>query len=174
MASQDDKPAADDALGDLYREVGHLVYRRCLMILRDPQEAMDVTQWTFIRAIETRFEVRSRAEALSWLYQTASRRCLAWIRDESNRRRLRAVHAPELRGSAPPTPEHHVAGREILNKALKQVDAKTAEIALMTHVQGISVERTAELTGISVRTIARARRKFEACLKELSSTVEES
>ena len=44
-------------LGALYEQVGHLVLRRCQQILRNPEEAMDAVQWTFVRAIETGFEV---------------------------------------------------------------------------------------------------------------------
>ena len=156
-----------DPIGRLYEETGFLVYRRCLSMLANPQEAMDVTQWTYVRALEVGFEVRSRGEALVWLYGTATRRCLALLRDEGNRRRIRDAHTAEIGGGPAPSPEAQAVGHDLLRQALRRVDARTAEIALLTHVQGLSVERAAEICGVSERTVARERRVFEAALAGL-------
>lgn len=156
-----------DPIGSLYEETGFLVFRRCLRMLNDRQEAHDVTQWTFVRAMEVGFQVRSRGEALVWLYGTATRRCLALLRDEGNRRRIRDAHGAEIGAAPSPSPEAQTVGHDLLRRALREVDARAAEIALLTHVQGLSVERAAEICGVSERTVARERRVFEAALARL-------
>jgi len=136
-------------------------------MLHDRQEAHDVTQWTYLRAMEVGFEVRSRGEALVWLYGTATRRCLALLRDEGNRKRIRDAHGAEIGASPSPSPEAQAVGQDLLRRALRAVDVRTAEIALLTHVQGLSVARAADISGISERTVARERRVFEAALARL-------
>jgi RNA polymerase sigma-70 factor (ECF subfamily) len=137
-------------------------------MMSDPQEAMDVTQWTFVRAIETGFEVRSRPEALAWLYRTATQRCLWLLRNRRSRSHLRVVHHQALEGLRRPSPEASAADREIVNRVLAQVDERTGEIALLTWVQGLSNERVAEICEVSVRTVGRARADFEARVRALT------
>lgn len=155
-------------IGQLYEQVGHLVYRRCVQVLRNPEEAMDAVQWTFVRAIETKFEVRSRGEALAWLYRTASHRCLWVMRNGANRARITERHLPEMPGPPPATTEVDLASRDLLERALGDMTDEHAELVLMTYVWGYSNDRAAELAGTSVRTVGRARAAFEAKMKELA------
>jgi RNA polymerase sigma factor (sigma-70 family) len=134
---------------------------------RDPQLAMDVTQWTFLKALETGFEVRTRPEALSWLYRTATQRCLHLLRAHSTHERLHTEHRDALLGMPRPSPESTAADRELVHRALAMVDDRTGEIALLTWAQGMSNERAADLCGVSVRTVGRARSTFENCLRTL-------
>ena len=157
------------ALGELYERIGHLVLRRCMQILRDPEEAMDAVQWTFVRAIEVRFEVRSRGEALTWLYRTASRRCLWVMRNRSTRSRLTDRHRAELPAPPPLAVEADVVGRDLLVRALDGMTDDAAELVVMTYIWGYTNERAAELAGTSTRTVVRARGAFEARLRELAA-----
>ncbi|MCB9684009.1 MAG: sigma-70 family RNA polymerase sigma factor [Alphaproteobacteria bacterium] len=157
---------ARNAIADLYERAGHLVHRRCVRMLRDPEEAADVTHWVFVRAIEIGFEHRSDGESLSWLYATATRRCLHLLRDGGNRTRLRAMHGERLHPSAPPDAEDELGSRQELQRMLSLVDERTAEIALATYVMGLSNDRAAEMFQVSVRTVGRARQTFEAVVRQ--------
>jgi RNA polymerase sigma-70 factor (ECF subfamily) len=156
-----------EAVGRLYEETGFLVQRRCLRMLRDPEEAADVTHWTYLRALELNFEVRSRGEALAWLYLTATRRCLSLLRDGGNRRRLALLHEESLAPPGEGSPEAAAVTRDLFVRALRAVDDYTGEIAMLTYLQEMSVERAGELTETSVRTVARARARFQAELAQL-------
>ncbi len=151
-----------DPIGQLYEDCGFLVYRRCVRMLRNPTEATDVTQWTFTRAVEVQLDASQRAPALSWLYKTAANRCLTLLRDKRTRARLREVHTEALEPSRPPDAEGRAISRDILNKLLADVDERTATVALLTWGQGLSVERAAEVLGVSTRTVIRARKQIEA------------
>lgn len=149
----------------LYDETGHLVLRRCTQLLRDPQEAMDATQWVFLRALETELEVRSPGETLSWLYQTAVHRCLWTMRNRRRRGHLRVVHREELVGQPAPSAEGQAIDRDLIEQTIAQVDDRTAEIALLTWGMGLSNDRAAQMLDVSVRTIGRARVRFEQQLR---------
>lgn len=158
-------PSNRDNLATLYRSAGPLVMRRCVQMMGDPHEALDVTQWTFMRAVEVDFEVRSRGEALSWLYSTATRRCLWLLRNRTTRERLRLLHGDALRGLPNLGPESTFVQRDLVERVLGDVDERTGMIALLTWLQGLSNERAAEVCGVSVRTVGRARASFEERLR---------
>ncbi|MBX2798012.1 MAG: sigma-70 family RNA polymerase sigma factor [Myxococcales bacterium] len=160
--------AAPTNIAELYDAVGHLVFRRCLQILRNPEEAKDAVQWTFVRAIETGFEVRSSAEALSWLYQTASRRCLWVLRNARVRSGILDRHGTEALPSTIAMPVD-LESRELLAQALDGMVERDAQLVLMTHVWGYSTERAAEIAGTSVRTVGRARADFKERLRRLAA-----
>ncbi len=160
---------ANHPIATLYDELGAFVLRRSMQMMHDPHAAMDVTQWTFLKALETDFHVRSRPEALAWLYRTATQRCLHLLRARSTHRRLHHEHRDALMGLPRPSPESTAADRELVHRALGMVDERTGEIALLTWAQGMSNERAAELCGVSVRTVGRARATFEACLRTLAA-----
>ncbi len=161
-----DRRAAIEAL---YRETGHLVLRRCVRVLRRPEEAMDATQWTYLKAIESDFEVRSRPEALAWLYTTATRRCLALLRTSSTRSRLLDRYADDLVGM-PTTPiDVDAISRDLVRRALAHLDEADGELVVMTWGMGLTNERAAELRGVSTRTVGRARAAFEGALRDLGA-----
>ncbi len=161
----------DLTIDELYEQAGPLVLRRCTQMLGDPEESLDVVQWTFLRALEVGFEVRSLPEALAWLYQTATRRCLWLLRNQRTRRRLRVVHGDHLRSLPGDHPERAVVDRDLVRRVLQEVDDRTGEVALLTWVQGLSNQRAAEILGISVRTVGRARAEFESRIRiRLEST----
>ncbi len=155
------------AMDALYRETGFLVYRRCLGMLNNEQEAMDVTHWTYIRAIETGLVVQSIPQTLTWLYRTASFRCLALLRDTGNRRKLVARFAGDLRPAQLYSPEQQVMEHDILVQALRQVSERCGRVAILTHFQGLSVERSAEMLEVSVRTVWRERSDFQGVFDRL-------
>ncbi len=165
-------PSRRSELGRLYAETGHLVLRRCLQILQNSEEAMDAVQWTFMRAIETSFELRSRGEAMVWLYRTASRRCLWMMRNTSHRSRIVDRHRDELAGRPIPATEESLMRRELVARALEGMGDDAAQVVLMTYIWGYTNQRAAQLAGISVRTVGRARATFEARLRALAAPEE--
>jgi RNA polymerase sigma factor (sigma-70 family) len=162
----------NEPIGRLYAAAGHLVLRRCVQILRDREEALDVVQWTFVRAIEVGFEVRSQPEALAWLYQTASRRCLQLLRGGSTRTRLLDRHRVAMESL--PTIHHddRLVDRDLLTRALAELSDADAQMALMTYVWGFDVEHVAQIVSVSERTVRRAREAFQRGLVSLTQTEE--
>ena len=133
---------------------------------------MDAMQWTYLKAIESNFEVRSRPEALAWLYRTATRRCLALLRSGTTRARLLDHYADDLAGM-PNTPlDVDVVSRDLVGRALTRLDESAGEIVVMTWGMGLSNERAAELCGVSTRTVGRARATFEDALRDLGAMEE--
>ncbi len=135
-----------------------------------------MAEGAFVRAIEVGFALRTPGQALRWLYDTSTRRCLDLLRKRSTRGRLRLVHADELAGTPGRSAETRALERDLVLKVLDQLDDRTARIVLLTRVDELSSHRAAEIVGVSVRTVARAKAEFERSLQQLdgsaSSTAE--
>lgn len=140
------------------------VYSLALRMLRQEQDAEDVTQQTFLSALEHLSGFRGEASFSTWLLRIASHAALKVIR---KRKGLETVSLDEAaEGSrdsdAVPHPEyiadwrhspaelaHKNEVRRLLDDALNQLDEKHRLVFLLRDVEGISVKETAEALGLS-------------------------
>lgn len=140
------------------------VYSLALRILRQEQDAEDVTQQTFLSVVENLGSFRGESSFSTWLLRIATYAALKVIR---KRKGLDVVSLEEATEPADHTdtiphpefiadwrqsPEHLVHSREIqrlLDQALTRLDDKHRLVFLLRDVEGLSVKETAETLGIS-------------------------
>ena len=152
---------AFEALTNLYEQ---RVYSLALRMLRHEQDAEDVTQQTFLSALENLEGFRGDAAFATWLLRIATHAALKVIR---KRRGLdtvsleEAVEAAEADGPLPhpeyiadwrQSPEQLVLNNEtqrLLDDALARLDEKHRLVFLLRDVEGLSVKETAEALGLS-------------------------
>src|SRR4051812_19762065 len=70
-------------VGELFERYHGVVYRRCLALLRQPDDAAEAVQEVFERAVSGLGRFRLRAAPLTWLYAIATRHCLQLLRNRS-------------------------------------------------------------------------------------------
>jgi RNA polymerase sigma-70 factor (ECF subfamily) len=134
---------------DVYRFVCHLCAR---------DEAEDLTQETYLRALRALPRFAGRAAAQTWLLTIARRVCADHVRSAVRDRRLAAAAA--LAGGAPaPVPD---ASEAVAVRALLAgLDPDRREAFVLTQLVGLSYPEAAEVCGCPVGTIrsrvARAR-----------------
>lgn len=140
------------------------IYALARRILRHEQEAEDVTQQTFLSALEHLSGFRAEARFSTWLTRIATHAALKVLRKQ---RGLDLVPLdPE------PDPEHGTAmvalpefiaewaespavlagrheTRRLIEEALAQVDDKHRLVFLLRDVEGLSVRETAEALSLS-------------------------
>ncbi len=140
------------------------VYSLALKILRQEQDAEDVTQQTFLSAIEGLGNFRGEASFSTWLMRIATYAALKIIR---KRKGLNVVPLDET-GDADgswekiphpvfiadwrQSPEELVESREtqrLLDEALARLDEKHRLVFLLRDVEGFSVKETAAALGLS-------------------------
>jgi RNA polymerase sigma-70 factor, ECF subfamily len=140
------------------------VYSLALRILRQEQDAEDVTQQTFLSALENLETFRGEASFSTWLVRIATHAALKVIRkrkgldtvsleqntepaDESE-----GIPHPEYIADWRQSPEQLVHKNEIrrlLDEALSQLDEKHRLVFLLRDVEGLSVKETAAALGLS-------------------------
>jgi RNA polymerase sigma-70 factor, ECF subfamily len=153
-----------DAFETLTTRYEQRVYSLALRMLRHEQDAEDVTQQTFLSALESLPRFRGEASFSTWLLRIATHAALKVIRKRKGLDLVsleettepgaedRHVPHPEYIADWRQSPEQLVQRNEIqqlLNEALEQLDEKHRIVFLLRDVEGLSVRETAEALGLS-------------------------
>lgn len=152
-------PAALAALFDTHADK---LYRLALSLLRDPVEAEDIVQETFVKVMTRLEQFEGRARLETWLYRVAYNASL----DRLRRKRTDPLPADEPEaddGENLPmpqsfvdwsgTPETALLGAEAgaaLEAAIQQLPESLRVVFLLRDVEGFSTEEAAEGLGLSV------------------------
>lgn len=153
--------AAVEALTTRYERK---VFALALRMLRQHQDAEDVTQQTFLSALQSLPEFREEASFSTWILRIASHAALKVIR---KRRGLDVASLDAATGSdgdGGPIPHPDFIAdwrtsprelvtrdetRRLLEAALNELDEKHRLVFLLRDVEGFSVRETAEQLGIT-------------------------
>ncbi len=148
-----------DDIARLYRELGPLVHRRCLRLLRHPENARDATQEVFVRALRHAPELRWDRGCLPWLYRVATRLCLNRLRD---RRPEDSEGLERLAAGGPATgPEDWLEARRVVLGLLGQLAEDAAQIAVHAWMDGMTQEEIAGVMGLSRKTVGKKLARVE-------------
>lgn len=141
----------------LYKEYGPAVYRRCLRMLRDPEQAKDATQEVFMKLVRDMERLADRETILPWIYRVATNHCLNVRRNATRRGEDSAETELEIADTAkaPSYPD-----RALVQEVLAKFDLTTQTIAVGVLVDGMEHEEIAEVLGVSRRTVARKLERF--------------
>ncbi len=163
--------AAFDALVVKYRE---RVYSLAFHMLRNEQEALDVSQEVFMRAYFALGKFRGESGFFTWLYRIAVNLVYTHAKRESKRRELNVKAAGDGWGqvhAAVKTPEELAEKNEIqaaLHRALQALDLRFREVLVLKEIEGLEVEEVAEVLGLPQGTVKsrlfRARRQLKGLL----------
>jgi len=172
-----------DRFRDLVDRHGDVVYATLRRLAGSPELAEELAQETFVRAFEHLDEFRGEAGFRTWLVQIAinlvrdrrrrSRRSPAMISLEELRARSRGHDdPPERRPSVEPIAR--LAQREIsarLERELDRLPADYREAFVLKHVEGLSYEEIARVTGQTVGCLKvrvhRARTRLRQALADV-------
>jgi RNA polymerase sigma-70 factor, ECF subfamily len=152
------------------------IYAMVHQLLRNAEDAEEVTQDAFIRAHRGLGNFRGDSAFSTWLYQIATnlarnRYWYWWRRKRDKSVSLDAPVGPDndttiadLIPAEQETPEDATVTREFVSRVaecMEELNEKHREILILRNVQNLSYEEIAEILGISVGTvksrIARAR-----------------
>jgi len=170
------------ACSRLVTDYQRMVYQLALHLLRDPQEALDLSQEVFLRVFRTLGQFRGQSSLRTWIYRIvinqASNRQRWW------RRRHRAqqvtlddpsmMHGElaDSRSFAMPDrvlQQNEVAGRVWSALAGLPFDQRT--VIVLREIEGLSYDEIAESLGVAVGTVksrlARAREGLREALGHL-------
>jgi RNA polymerase sigma-70 factor (ECF subfamily) len=139
------------------------VYSLAMRILRQEHDAEDVTQQTFLSAMENLNGFRGDSSFSTWLLRIATHAALKIIRKRRGLETISLDEAteptdadkiphPEFIADWKQSPERLVEQREIrslVEEALARLDEKHRMVFLLRDVEGLSVRETAEALGLS-------------------------
>jgi RNA polymerase sigma-70 factor (ECF subfamily) len=153
-----------DAFETLTNRHEQRVYSLALRMLRHEQDAEDVTQQTFLSAVEHLAGFREEASFSTWLLRIATHAALKVIRKRKGlptvsleemtetQEGYEGIPHPEFIADWRQSPEELVWNNEIqrlLDGALADLDENHRVVFLLRDVEGMSVKETADSLGLS-------------------------
>ena len=134
-----------EALEALYRAFETPVYNLARRILRNPEDAEDVLQETFLEVVRSIRAYRGEGHLWGWIRRIASSKALMRIRKDH----VRAEEAfdEELAEGAPPV---SVPARLDLERALAHLSETSRAVVWLHDVEGYTHEEIAEMMGKTV------------------------
>ncbi|MCU0611882.1 MAG: sigma-70 family RNA polymerase sigma factor [Candidatus Eisenbacteria bacterium] len=140
-----------DAFGDLYRMYAPRIFSIASGLLLDRDEALDVTQETFIRAWRALPRFHQGSPLFPWLYTIARNRCMSRLARRSRDREC--VEFDDRVGGETDHSTRTVEIRRDLARALAELKPEHREIILLRHFQDLSYEEIAGSLGCPVGTV---------------------
>ncbi|HEX5303334.1 MAG TPA: sigma-70 family RNA polymerase sigma factor [Streptosporangiaceae bacterium] len=164
--------AGDPAgLADAYDRYAGPLHAFCLGILREPADAADVVQDTFVIAVPRMSSLRDPERLRSWLYTVARNECLRRLRGRSLQARLE--EAPEVTDEAADVAAdvEKAELRALVRQALPGVAPAEQEVLELQLRHGLAGGELASVLGVSRNhahaLMSRARVQLEAALGAL-------
>ncbi|WP_315626075.1 RNA polymerase sigma factor [Thermanaerothrix sp. 4228-RoL] len=158
------------------------IYRLALKILGNPQDAEDVLQETFIKALSALPTFEGRSSLSTWLYRIAVNEALMLLRRRKPETLLTDNDGDENESGENEVsflidwcclPEEELLSEEakrFLDNAIAQLPENLRLVFWLRDVEGLSIKETAETLGLSetnVKTrLLRARLKLREILSE--------
>jgi len=126
-----------------YRQFAPMVYRRCLFLLRSEESAMDVMQDVFVQVLRFRDKLQhQRPTSINVL------------------RKKRWEPLPEDLGARDRS-EELVLGRLLLDGIFQTEKPDTRVIAVYHYVDGMTLDETAKMAGLSVSGVRKRLKKLQ-------------
>lgn len=153
-----------EALEALANRYAGRVYSLALRMLRQEQDAEDVTQQTFLSALENLHGFRGEASFFTWLLRIATHAALKVIRKRKGLQTVSLEEVTDVEGNLDyvPHPEYIADWRQsteelvhrnevqhLLHEALGQLDEKLRLVFLLRDVEGLSIKETADALGLT-------------------------
>lgn len=145
----------------IYEKYAPMVYRRCLFLLKDENDASDLTQDVFLRIYtgRTRLDLNSPS---SLFWNTATHLALNRIRDKKRRGTVTSSEDLLLQIANARDEQDEYEAKSTLEKIFSREPESTRTMAVLHFVDGMTLEQVAEQVGLSVSGV----RKRLLCLKE--------
>jgi len=144
----------------LVKTASPAIYRLGLKMLGNPQDAEDILQNTFLKALQAWNEFEGRSNPLTWLYRIAINESLMNIRRRKVQIELADEHADESDEVIPPVqltdwcclPESEfitAESRKALDSAIQTLPEKLRAVFLLRDIEGLSIQETMDALGLS-------------------------
>ena len=164
-----------DAFAALCAPLEGMVYRHCLLMLRNPADAQDAAQEAMLRAFRAMPRFMGASSVSTWLYRIAHNVCLDWLKRPQTRRVTLSLNAMAEAGQEPADPQEgpetrylRQSDQEQLREALSNLSPENQALLTLRYGDDLSYEQLANILSISEGTVKsrlnRAKEKLRAFL----------
>ena len=150
-----------------------LIWRVCWHYMGERQAAEDCGQEAMLRIWRSLASYREDSGLESWVYRIAANCCLDALRKRKREQALSVENLAE-QGFDPPDPKADTEGQVIagaeqarLREAIALLPEEQRDALILTQLEGLSYERTAQLLGVSEGTVKSRINRAKARLREM-------
>lgn len=155
-----------DAIADIYDATKSSVYGFILSILKNPDDAEDVLQDTYIKICTSAALYESYGKPMAWILTIARNMALMKIRKQS-----RQVDIPDFAwGELTDDKKVSTEDKIVLEAALKRLTTEESSIVMLHAVSGIKHREIADILDMPLATVLS---KYNRALKKLRKILEE-
>jgi len=153
------------------------IYRLAVRLVRDPSEAEDVMQETFLNAFKAIDRFDGRSELRTWLYRIAYN--AAMMRFRKKRPEFVSIDSSEDPDDAIPAPrrfldwssraEDELQRAELraeLEKAIGELPEKLRAVFVLRELEGLSTDETATTLGVTIEAVKTRLHRARLWLRE--------
>lgn len=156
-----------EALHTLYEKTNKSIYAYALSITKDPHEAEDILQETFLKIYQKAPDYTSYDKPMAWIFTIAKNFALMKFRQRKKKDSMEVVED---------MPEPHfsfvedVSERIVLETAVKKLDDNERTILLLHAVAGLKNKEIADLLDMPINTVLS---KYNRTIKKMQKYLEE-
>ena len=155
-----------EAFEVLYRSTEKAVYALALSILRNPHDAEDIVQETYLKVRAAAHLYVPQGKPLAWLFTITKNLCRDLLRGQSRTEAAPDGAEDDLRFSYVSDP----TDRLVLEAALKALGEEERQVVLLHAASGLKHREIARDLGLPLSTVlsrySRALKKLKRCLSE--------
>lgn len=157
------------------------IYRLALKMLMREQDAEDVLQTTFLKALQHIGDFEGRSSLSTWLYRIAANEALMMLRRK--RPEISIDEEPDEADSSLPMPEQFtdwcclpeqefagIEAKRQLDRAIQQLPEKLRIVFLLRDIEGLSIKETGEALNLTETAVKTRLLRARLALREQLST----
>jgi len=147
------KEGEESALRELILRYERRLFRILYHLLRDPAEAKDILQETFIRVFTGSKNWEPRAKPATWITRIAINLALDQLR---RKKREKKTSTGWENPSQEPSPYRILWGKEVgkmVERAINSLPNGQREVFILRHYEGLSLQEIAEIRGCALGTV---------------------
>lgn len=168
-----------DAFDELIEKHEKTAYNLALKMLKNPEDAMDVSQEAFIKVFRSIKTFNFESAFSTWLYRIVTNTCLDFLRKRSTN--VYSIDNPiqtddgEIERDIPDdsdTPEELLEKKlikELVNNSIEKLDENHKVVIILRDIQGFSYEEISKILDCSIGTVKSRISRARNNLKEIVS-----
>lgn len=150
-----------DRIADIYDEVNSSLYGYILSFLKNPTEAEDVLQDTYVKICQSAGMYKSMGKPMAWILTIARNLSLMKIR---SRAKFADIEEYEWDNLSEGTGDFHVEDRAVLTAAMSKLSSEESQIVMLHAVSGMKHREIADMYDMPLATVLS---KYNRALKKL-------
>lgn len=143
------KKGDEGAFNELVRRYQERIYRLCHRMVRNADDAQDLTQDAFVKAYLSLGKFREKSTFYTWIYRIAVNLCINFSRRDRGPRRV----APEPVSGNPETELTMRATKRAIDEAISRLPPRQRAVFVMRQYEGMSYEEISQVTRRSVGSL---------------------